>query len=67
MPAFLSDSIGRGLSGDFQKTPLSPNVGCRRTLAAATSSAESPFTIRLADPHHPAMKDEGAERSGLHT
>jgi len=23
MPAFLSDSIVRGLSGDFQKTPLS--------------------------------------------
>jgi hypothetical protein len=34
MPAFLSDSIVRGLSGDFQKTPLSQTsaVGASRPL-----------------------------------
>src|SRR5205085_542105 len=34
MPAFFSDSIVRGLSGDFQKTPLSQTsaVGASRPL-----------------------------------
>jgi hypothetical protein len=34
MPAFLSDSIVRGLSGDFQKTPLSQTsaVGASRSF-----------------------------------
>jgi hypothetical protein len=39
MPAFLSDSIVRGLSGDFQKTPLSQTsaVGAFRPLPSVTT------------------------------
>jgi hypothetical protein len=35
MPAFLSDSIVRGLSDDFQKTPLSQTsaVGALRPMS----------------------------------
>src|SRR6516165_4370377 len=39
MPAFLSDSIVRGLSGDFQKTPLSqtPAVGASLPLPSVST------------------------------
>jgi hypothetical protein len=47
MPAFLSDSIVRGLSGDFQKTPLSQTsaVGASRPLARVPAKVASPLDL----------------------
>jgi hypothetical protein len=46
MPAFLSDSIVRGLSGDFQKTPLSQTsaVGALRPLLWAPAEVSCLIT-----------------------
>jgi|HubBroStandDraft_6_1064221.scaffolds.fasta_scaffold69435_4 hypothetical protein len=51
MPAFLSDSIVRGLSGDFQKTPLSQTsaVGATPPLDRALGKDGCPC---FADLHH---------------
>jgi hypothetical protein len=43
MPAFLSDSIVRGLSGDFQKTPLSQTSA----VGACYSVARVPAKVFL--------------------
>jgi hypothetical protein len=39
MPAFSSDSIVRGLSGDFQKTPLSQTSAVGATKPSAIGLA----------------------------
>src|SRR6516164_8631440 len=65
MPAFLSDSIVRGLSGDFQKTPLSQRsaVGATSSLADVLSMVSSrsdlpTFVIaaRLVGRHRPVRR-----------
>src|SRR5690349_11967527 len=45
MPAFLSDSIVRGLSGDFQKTPLSQtsSVGATWPFATVFAKVGNPY------------------------
>src|SRR6516162_8456390 len=40
MPAFLSDSIVRGLSGDFQKTPLSQTSAVGATWSSGCICAK---------------------------
>src|SRR6516225_1232071 len=46
MPAFLSDSIVRGLSGDFQKTPLSQTTVVGATLSLPRVPAKVPSLNR---------------------
>jgi hypothetical protein len=59
MPAFLSDSIVRGLSGDFQKTPVSQTsaVGADLpTLGRSANEQDCPPLQGLPAPrHNPAL------------
>jgi hypothetical protein len=49
MPAFLSDNIVRGLSGDFQKTPLSQMsaVGATWPFATGLTKVGNPHLMQL--------------------
>jgi len=47
MPAFLSDSIVRGLSGDFQKTPLSQTSAVGASLPLSSVSTKVRLLNRL--------------------